>query len=404
MNHSVRGLICLCAACMATAGLLVSGCGSGSGTSGSSDTEEPILIGAVMGFTGVMVTWDGPVFAAAELAAEDMNNAGGVLGRKIRFIKGDTKSEAANAPVVAGGVLDDGPEALLVTTDFDLGSPAALVAQNAGVLSFSGAISPKFGVQGIGDMAYSFSDSAMSEAAVGAQFCIDKGWKTAYQITDITLNSEKDYAQYFEETFTKLGGKVVGQDVFKNDDQSIAAQITKLKSVSPQPDVLNLNSYAPGGPAALRQIRAAGIDLPVIGDDNWDGTFWLEAVPGVKDVYGCVPASQFGDDPDEKVNEFFDRLKTKLNKDSLDSSLAIGGYAFVQAYAHAIELAGTTDPAAVKAELDKLTDFPAVSGPMTYTSTQHILIGRPMTVIGFWDGTGHFVARVTPSYTPEYEF
>jgi len=388
--------------------LALAGCGSsndGTGSQGASPgTEDPIVIGAPMGFTSFMVTWDGPVYAAAQLAVDDINAAGGVLGRQLKLEKADTKSDPAVAPLATSQVLDSGAQSVIVSTDFDAGSPAALVAQSQGIISASGAISPKFGVQGVGDMAYSFSDSSTTEAAVGAEFAYGEGWETAYTLTDVTVAAERDFTKYFTEAYTKLGGKVVAEDVFKNDDQSIAAQITHFKSLSPQPEMMVLASYAPGGPAALRQIRAAGIDVPVVGADDWDGVFWLDAVPGVKDVYGIVPNSQFGDDPDPKVNEFFARLSESLNKDYVDSSLAIGGYCWIQVYAEAVERAGTTDPAAVTTALNSITDFPALSGPYTYTAQDHILLGRAMTVIGFSDNTGHFIQRTKPSYVPTYQY
>jgi branched-chain amino acid transport system substrate-binding protein len=396
-----------CLACLVSLGLMLASCGSsntGGGGASASTSKEPIVIGAAMGLTGFMVTWDGPVYAAAQMAVDDINKAGGVLGRKLELIKSDTRSDAAQSVLAASEVLDKGAQLLFVSTDFDGGSPAALVAQDKGIISFSGAVSPKFGVQGVGDLAYSVSDSATMEAAAGAQFAISKGWKNMYALVDVTVAAERDFGKYFAESFVKLGGKVVGQDTFKNDDQSIAAQITHFKSLSPRPDVICLPSYAPGGPAALRQLRAAGIDTPVVGADDWDGTFWLEAVPGVKDVYGCVPNSQFGDDPNADVNTFFARLMKKMNKTSLDSSLAIGGYCGVQAYAKAIEVAGSADPQAVKKALDSGQPFETLRGPFSYTATEHILLGRPITIIGFWDGAGHFVDSITPTYVPVYQY
>lgn len=406
MNR-IRSMILLgVLACIAVAAFAIVGCGSdgGDGGGGGDGAEEgPIIVGAAQGLTGFMVTWDGPVNAAAELAVEDINADGGVMGRRLELQTADTKSDIAMGPTAASQVLEEGAAVLLVSTDFDIGSPAALVAQNAGVISLSAAVSPLFGVQGIGDLAFSISDSAVWEAAAGAQFSLDKGWKNAFILVDETVAAERDYGKYYEETFTYLGGTVVGKDVFKNDDQSIAAQITKMKSASPAPDVLVLASYAPGGPAALRQIRAAGIDIPVIGADDWDGTFWLEAVPDVKDVYGCVPASMFGDDPDPEVNEFFDRLREKLGKE-VDSSLAIGGYTGMQLWSQAVEEAGTTEGKAVAAKMQELTEFSTISGPVTYSKDLHIITGRPITIVGFWDNAGHFVERVTPEYVPEYQF
>jgi len=395
----------MCLACLVGLSLVLAGCGSGGTTSASPSaaSQDPIIIGAAMGFTGFMVTWDDPVYQAALLAIDDINAKGGVLGRQLQMVRADTKSDQAQGPLAASEVLDKGAQMVIVSTDFDMGSPAALVAQSKGAVSFSGAVSPMFGVQGVGDLAFSSSDSSTTEAAVGATFAISKGWKTAYILVDETVAAERDFGKYFEVSYTELGGKVVGQDTFKNDDQSIAAQITHLQSLSPQPSMMVLASYAPGGPAALRQIRAAGIDIPVVGADDWDGVFWLEAVPGVKDVYGCVPRSLYGDDPDPEVNSFYQRVEDALGK-PVDSSLAIGGYTAVQAYAAAVEKAGSTDGKAVAAALEQLVDYPTISGPVTYTATDHIIYGREMTVVGFFEGNGHFVERVLPENVPPYTF
>jgi branched-chain amino acid transport system substrate-binding protein len=399
----IKGIcIVACFTCLVSLGLVLAGCGSNKTSANGSQSKGPIVIGAAMAFTGYAATWDAPVYAAAELAVADINAKGGVLGRQLKLVKADMKSDPAQGPLAASQVLDAGAQAVIVTTDFDAGSPAALVAQSRGVISFSGAISPKFGPLGVGDLAYSFSDASMTEGAVGAEFAISKGWKTVWVLTDQTSNADTDYSKYFIEAYTKLGGKVLGHDVFKNDDASIAAQIAHVQSLSPQPDCIQVSSYSPGGPAALRQIRAAGVNLPMIGCEDWDGTYWMAAIPGVKDVYGTVPRSEFGDDPDQKVNEFFARLEKSMNKKILDSSLSIGGYSIIQVYAKAVEMAGSTDPKAVSQALNTLTDFPALSGPYTYTATQHIPIGRPMTMISFFNGTGHFAARITPTYTPTY--
>jgi branched-chain amino acid transport system substrate-binding protein len=380
----------------------LAGCGEEEGGGDDQASEGPIVIGCAMGLTGFMVTWDVPVYTAAQLAVEDINAAGGVLGRQLQLVEADTKSDFAIGPQAASQCLEQGAEMLIVSTDFDAGSPAALVGQSEGAVCFSAAVSPMFGVQGVGDLAFSCSDSATEEAAAGAQWCYEQGFRNVYVLVDETVAAERDYGKYFGKSFTHLGGAVVGEDVFKNDDQSIAAQITHFKSLSPAPDLICLASYAPGGPAALRQIRAAGIDVPVIGADDWDGIFWLEAVPGVKDVYGCTTGAMFGDDPNEQVNELFDRMREKLGKE-IDSALALGGYTAIQCYAAAVEKAGTTEGKAVAAALESMT-VETVTGPVSYTETDHIIYDRSITIIGFWDNNGHFVARLTPDYTPEYEF
>ena len=97
-----------------------------------------------------------------------------------------------------------------------------------------------------------------------------------------------------------MGGKIVGRDTFKNDDPSIATQITRLRALNPAPDVITLCSYTPGGASAVRQIRAAGINTPIASDNAMDGGYWLSAVPDLNNFYYASLGSVVGGDPRPK--------------------------------------------------------------------------------------------------------
>jgi ABC-type branched-subunit amino acid transport system substrate-binding protein len=91
-----------CLAVLAVIALVLTGCGSGDdGAATGEDTgaSEPIVVGAAQGFTGFMVTWDVPVYNAALLAIEDINADGGVLGRQVKMIDADTKSDVSLASI-----------------------------------------------------------------------------------------------------------------------------------------------------------------------------------------------------------------------------------------------------------------------------------------------------------------
>ncbi len=134
------------------------------------------------------------------------------------------------------------------------------------------------GVQGIGPLAFTGSAAAQLQGSSVAEWgAAKKGWKTGYILLDSTVEYNKSVCYGFELGLKAKGGKVIGNDVFKNDDPSIAAQITRLKGLSPQPDVIELCSYPPGGASAVRQIRAAGITTPIATTTAMDGDYWLEA-------------------------------------------------------------------------------------------------------------------------------
>src|SRR6202035_5540800 len=96
---------------------------------------------------------------------------------------------------------------------------------------------------------------------------------------------------------------LAGSDTFKNDDASIASQITRIKSLPREPDAIMLCTMMPGAVSAIKQIRAAGIKSMILNGSGVDGSYWLTAVPHLSIYYVPVQAAIYGDDPNPKVSE-----------------------------------------------------------------------------------------------------
>jgi branched-chain amino acid transport system substrate-binding protein len=382
----------------------VAACGSGSSSSssdsGSSD-EGPIKLGFAIGETGFMEPFDVPAQTSAQFAIDDINADGGIDGRQIETTTADMKSKPELAGDAATKVIDDGADVVVTSCDFDQGSPAASVAQEQGKLAFSTcAASIAFGPQGIGNLAFTMGTAGSAEGSAMAEFANEQGYKSAYTLVDDTIQFTKESVFGFNETWKKLGGQIVGSDTWKQTDQSIASQINAIKSANPQPDFIYITSYMPGEASAIKQIRAAGIDLPLLGDEDIDGDYWKDAVPGLSDVWYATYASIYGDDPDEKVNEIVDRYKQKTGK-APDTSAFLTGYSMVQAIQQAIEGAdGSTDGQALADQLQTFDNNTDLLLPTTFTDQYHITLSRTLRIMQIQDGKTSFVEEVTPKDVP----
>ncbi len=273
---------------------------------------------------------------------------------RIQIVEFDNKSEPPLGADGAVDVIGKGAKAILFPSDFDFGAPGAYVAQQKDVVAFSGASDPKFGVQGIGSLAYSGSNASQAQGYMMAEWAYQKkGWKTAYVLLDNTIAFTKSLCGSFATRWTELAGKdnLLGQDTFLNNDSSIAAQITRITSLSKKPDVIFFCSYAPGGPSAIRQLRAAGISAPIVTGESLDGDYWIGAVPDLSNFYVTSYGSKYGDDPDAEVNAFFKRFETKFNRKA-DVSYGLRGYSIVQAWAIAANKANSLEGSKVAAVLD----------------------------------------------------
>ena len=395
----MRRLYACAAALAVTVGLAA--CGSGSGSSGdstSADSNDPITLGFAIGETGFMEPFDGPAKTAADFAIEDINGDGGVSGRQLQTTTANTKSKPELSGDAATQVLNDGADIVVTSCDFDQGSPAAIVAQKDGVLAFSTcAASTAFGPAGIGPLAFTMATAAPAEGASMAEWAYEKkGYRSATVLLDDTIEFDKQSAYGFQKRWEDLGGEL-DQQTFKQGDASIASQINAIKSANP--DVIYLASYMPGEASAIKQLRAAGIDQPILADEDIDGDYWKGGVPDLNDVYYATYASIYGDDPDPKVNELVDRYKQKTGK-LPDTSAFLTGYAMIQAIQKAVEGAdGSTEGSALQDQLQQF-DNEQLLLPTTFDDQYHITLKRSLALMQIADGKTSYLEEWTPKDVP----
>lgn len=374
----------------------VAACGSGDSSDGASTsgtaakTDEPIVIGAAIAKTGTFSQYDIPAYNFFKLKVDEINKAGGIDGRQIKLVEADAKSDPTEAKAAGERVLEQGADIVLAVCDFDFGAPAALVAEQAGKVSFSTcAQSPKWGVQGIGPHSYTQAISTFSEGSVLATFAEEKGFKDAFVLVDDTISYDREQCDGFKQTW---GGNIVGEDRFKNGDSSIASQITKIKQS--KPGFIVLCTYPPGGPTALRQIRAAGIDVPIISGLAMEGTYWTKSVPKIGEYYVSSPVSIFGDDPNPDVNELVKRYEQTYGEPP-PVGLAITGYSVAEAIEKAITGAGgDLSGDALAEQLDQFKNVPLLAGETTFTPELHVNKDREMRILQYVDNSPKYVGQV----------
>src|SRR5690606_2819683 len=173
----------------------------------SAQAQDKPVFGLVMSFSGWFQPIDADTIAGARLAVDDINAAGGVLGQPIEIVEFDNKSEPPLGADGAIDVIDKGAKAILFPSDFDFGAPGAFVAQQKNVIAFSAASDPKFGVQGVGPLAYSLSNAGQAQGALMAEWAYNtKGWKKAYVLLDNTISYTKSLCGSFAERWKEVAG------------------------------------------------------------------------------------------------------------------------------------------------------------------------------------------------------
>jgi branched-chain amino acid transport system substrate-binding protein len=364
----------------------------------------PIMIGAAIALSGPLAPYDDGPSKAMQLAVDDVNAHGGLLGRPLRLISVDTKSDISYGATAAQRVIDKGASMVVVTCDYDYGSAAANIANARGLVTFSTcAGDPKFGPSGIGPNAYTMAISSPGEAVVMAEWAHAQGFKSAYLLLATDTAFDASFAATFKKRWIALGGadSFYGQDTFSSEDPQISTQITRLKSLPKPPQVLVVCAAPPSGVSAVRQIRAANVTQPILASDSWDGDYWLSAVPNLSNMYYVTYASIYGTDPRPAMRNFFDTFKARYGRPPAQSN-AVTGYSVIEAWSRAVTRAGSLDSAKVRAVLDTFKGEALLVGPTSFTRELHINDVRDMVIMQITGGKqGKVVGVFAPREMPK---
>ena len=378
--------------------VLLAGCGSGNDSDTSAGgLPEEIVIGAAIAKSGYLAPYDANI-AAIEQLIKETNARGGIDGSKIRVITVDNHSEPQQHPVAVQKVIEDGADVVLSSCEAPISAVGSPIAEENHKLYFTLCGSePGFGPPYTGRLSFSANRSLISEGSVRATFLWEQGFRRPFQLSDTAILLGEIDQFGFQETWEYLGGELAGQANFKNEDLSIASQIAEIKRSGA--DSINLSSYPPGGASAIKQIRAAGIDLPIAATSAFDGTFWLNGVPDTEDVYVTLNGSTY-DPADAQTAKLFEDLK-RAGVDTDVSSNLLPSYAAGQLILDAIRETGTTDGDKLATALEA-KPHPTVMGSLSYTPDNHLPSG-PWYIYEYSDRKPKLLERVKPAYVPEYE-
>jgi branched-chain amino acid transport system substrate-binding protein len=375
------------------------GCGD-SGDLGNRSSSDglpgTITLGAAIGKSGYLAPYDDSI-AAIEQLVDEVNAKGGIDGSKLKVIQADNRSDPQQAPIAAQQVVEDGADVLLLSGEAFTAAAAAPVAEENGLLNFTlAANEPGFGPPTTGRLSFSPYPNVLSEASADATFLHGKGIKRPFLFRDTEIIYGKADCSGFEQAWERLGGTIAGSVDFKNEDESIASQVAKLKKSDA--DAVMMCSYPPGGAAAVKQIRDAGIDLPIMAAGTFDGVYWLKGISDTENIYLALNGSAY-DPPTPATAKLFKTFE-ESGIDTDVSSVLLSAYAGGQLIVEAIEETGSVDGDTLADALEA-KPHRTVIGQISYTSEDHYPSGTwPIYV--FSNGKPKLVTKVTPTFLPTY--
>jgi branched-chain amino acid transport system substrate-binding protein len=221
----------------------------------------------------------------AQFAIDQINASGGVLGRQLELKTIDMRNDVAEGAKVTQQLIDEGAVYLIGTVGDGILAEGS-VACAAGVPISTGLGTAPSLVGDMGSCAYQLVMSDNIQAAVLAEYAVAQGYQTAYTLGSSEIPYTKNLPIYFTDAFEHAGGTVVGSDEYKIGAGDYSAVVTKLQNADPTPDVVFTPMFIPDSIVFLRQLRQAGLTMPVLSTDGNADAALLDA--GAKAIDGLT--------------------------------------------------------------------------------------------------------------------
>ena len=341
-------------------------------------STDDIKIGAFLSLTGSTSAYGISALNAFKLATEEVNVAGGIMGRRVELVVEDDHSNTAEvAGIVTKLIKQDSVHALLAEPISTRAMVAAPIAQEHKVVLISpAAIKPELTMQGDYIFRACFTSPVEGEAI--ARFATKR--LKARRVA-IILDRKNDYAVvlagFFSESFRRFGGEIISQQHYEATDKDIAAQIKAISAS--KPDVIFAPGFYSTAGLVASEIKRQGVKAHLIGSDGWDSPSLLEGAGNAFE--GVYFANHFWVGSDEPlVRKFVADYQAKFGL-APDAGAATA-YDAARLLFDAIKRAKSTDSAAIRAALSQTANFPGVTGRITIDANRNARVPVYMLRIG----------------------
>ncbi|WHZ03097.1 ABC transporter substrate-binding protein [Neobacillus sp. YX16] len=378
---------------MMAAGVLA-GCGGSSTTSGEKDGET-VKIGANLELSGGVASYGQSIQEGLKLAIEEINKEG-IDGKKLELVTFDNKSDAAEATNGAIKLISQDKVSAIVgaATSTNTLAQVEIAQKNKTPLitptGTNSTITSKDGV--LNDFVFRTCFIDPFQGTVAANFAsTDLKVKNAAIIIDSSSDYSKGLAASFQESFEGNGGKVVAEEAYVAKDTDFNAILTNIKAKNPE--FIFLPGFYEEVGLIIKQARALGIDVPIMGGDGWDS-------PTLVDIAGADPLNNTfitnhysSGDSDPKVQDFVKAFEGKYDGKSPDAFAALG-YDTAYYIADAVKRAGSGDPEKIKKALEETDGLGLVSGNMKLDKNHDPI--KAAVILEYKGGKQEFNTKVNP--------
>ncbi len=357
---------------------------------GCTKSQNEILVGEYGSLTGSTATFGLSTNKGIKMALDEVNEKGGVKTKKIKLITLDDQGKPDEAAAAVTRLITQNKVvAVIGEVASSLTEAAAPFAQQYKIpLITPSSTNPS--ITKDRDFVFRVCFIDPFQGFVMAKFA----WENL-KIKKVAIFRDKanlysiGLADAFIESFKKMGGTIVTDLSYQEKDIDFKAQLTQMKSKSPE--AIFIPGYYTEVGLIARQALQLGLKVPLLGGDGWDSTRLHEI--GKEAINGHYYSNHYStESTDPIVQEFIKKFKARYNE--VPDGLAALGYDAAKILVAAMERTTEVTPQNIRDELAKTKDFPGVTGKISINENRDAV--KPAVIVQIENEKRKFVTTVNP--------
>ncbi|TKB05859.1 ABC transporter substrate-binding protein [Desulforhopalus sp. IMCC35007] len=350
-------------------------------------TDSPIKIGVNVPLTGFAASDGESALNGAKLAVDQINKAGGVDGRKLELVVYDDQASPKESVAIATKLIEKDKVAVGVSCSYSGATRAAAGVYQAAKIPYLSAYAIHPDITRAGDYVFRTSFVGEVQGRAGAKLVGDLLKKNRAVL--ITLNNDFgiSLAAGFKEKAGEYGVTIVNEYTYSIKDRQFGPIVAKVKA--DKPDVIYATGYFFTAGPLVTQLRAAGVDATIIGQEGFDTQTFID-IAGTAAEGVIITTSLGRDSKSQETQDFIAQYEMMFNHKT--DMVAASGHTAVKVAADAIKRAGTTDSAAVRDAI-AATNLAASTGTISFNSLGEIIKDVQVQVVK--DGQFHDFAVIS---------
>jgi branched-chain amino acid transport system substrate-binding protein len=360
-------------------------------TPAPSSATDTIKFGEVGSLTGTEATFGKSTKDGIDLAVKELNEAGGIKGKKVEVVVYDDQSKPEEArTVVTRLITQDHVNVVLGEVASTNSLQMAPICQSNQVPMITpSSTNPKVTQQGDFIFRVCFIDPFQGQ--VMAKFA-----RQNLKVNKVAVfkDQRSDYsiglAEYFEREFKALGGEIVVEESYSKGDSDFKAQLTKIRAE--KAEAIYVPGYYNDIGLIAKQSRQLGIKAPLLGGDGWESEKLFEL--GGSALDGCYYSNHYSTEtPTPEIRRFIDHFKAAYGG-TIPDSLAALGYDAAKVAADAMSRAKTLSGPDVRDAIAATKDFDGVTGRITIDKDRNAV--KPAVILRIEGGKALYQTTIAP--------